>query len=468
MKKYLLILIAALMIPAGSAFAFNQVNARALAMGGAHSTLARGVQTIGWNPAFMAFNDNPAVSVYTPLFNLGMRLSNDFLSLNTVNDYFEQDLYWDAEIKADILSEIEGDSWDFYTDFYLPVLAVSFPTEYVNMAISYDVGVSADWKFSKEFVSMAIDGNGVEHLGERRDFSDTGSRMQAASRIGLTFAKEFHELPDVDWLTQLTAGFTFTYYIGHAFADVVNAEGSMLVDVGVFEGTGQIETVNAGVTGGSRDPYTNEASDTEVDPMAGNGVGLDLGVGAKMLDDKLTVGISIINLINSITWTGAQHRINSYELVEPPSFNGLTTPMDWFEENMTLVDSLVEDGVDYTTEMPSVVHLNAGYELSDDLHVATNARFGLNDTAGGSKKARLGVGLEWHTIKAFPLRVGASFGGRGGLSYGMGFGLHQGFWHTDIGWAWERGFLNSANGLHMAIRTVFFFGGGDKPGVDIR
>jgi hypothetical protein len=49
-------------------------------------------------------------------------------------------------------------------------------------------------------------------------------------------------------------------------------------------------------------------------------------------------------------------------------------------------------------------------------------------------------------------------GGRGGFSYGMGFGTHFGFLRTDIGWSWERGFLNSANGIHMAWNTVWVFG----------
>ena len=461
MKKILPILLVVLLIPAGSVFAFNQVNARALAMGGAQTTLSKGVQTIGWNPAFMAFDDNPAISIYTPLFNFGFRLSNDFVSLNTVNDYFEDGRYLDEAAKDDLLSEIDGSSWDFYTDFYLPVFAISFPTEYINMAISYDVGVSMDWQFSKEFVEIAFKGNSIDNLGQRRDFSDTGSRAQIASRIGLTFAKSFHELPDLDWMNQLTTGFTFNYFIGHGFGDVINAEGYILSDVGVFEGVGIIETVNGGITGTKEDSI-------DFDPFAGNGVGLDLGVGAKLLDNKLTVGISIINLINEIQWRDVQHRIYSYKMSEPPNIDGLNNLPQWFDDNMELVDTLLSETEDFTTEMPQVLHLNGGYELRSDLHLAANARFGLNDAAGGSKQARVGFGAEWHTLKSFPLRAGMSIGGRGGFSYGMGFGLHQGFWHTDIGWAWERGFLNSANGIHLAFRTTFFFGKPEKPGVDIR
>jgi len=430
--------------------AFNQVNARALAMGGAHTTLSRGVEVIGWNPAFMAFDDNPDVSVYTPLLNFGFRLSNDFISMRTVGDYFQDGLYWTDEIKESFLSEIEGDAWDFYTDFYLPLVAFSFPTQFIKMAVSYDLGFSSDWRFSREFVELAIKGNGQEYLGQRRDFSDTSSRYQLSSRLGLTFAKSFNELPDLDWMSQLTAGFTFTYYIGHAFAEVVDAEGSMLMDVGVFEGSGKVESINAGITGAG-------GNKIEADPFAGNGVGLDLGVGARLFDDRLTLGLSVINLIQSMEWTGAQRRINSYELFEAPTFSGLTSPDEWFEKNMTLVDSLVESNTSVRTELPQSVHIDGGYELGEDLHVSASVRYGMNDATGGSSKARFGAGLEWHTLRSFPIRVGASVGGRSALSYGMGFGLYQGFWHTDFGWAWERGFLDSATGLHLAIRTTFFF-----------
>ncbi len=449
-----LLLLALILFPAAGAQAFNQVHANQLAMGGAAATTFRGVQVIGWNPAYLAFRDNPSFSIQLPLLtpNLGMRLSNDFLSLDEVNKYFTSGQFWTEADKQNILNAVAGNAWDFYIDFYLPVFAVSMQSKFAMMALSYDVGISSDWRFSKEFLDVALNGNGIDNLGKLRDFSNTGLRGQAASRIGFTFARAFETaFEDVDWIDEVTFGFTAGYLLGHGYADVIESNMTMLTDVGTFESNGLVKVVNAGITG------TSDSVNTSF--LNGTGVSLDLGVGLKILDGRGTVGISIINLLNKIRYTQSQLRVYSFNTDSPLPLNAsLTNPSSFIENNFTTVDSLSDDYGAVDVHLPTVLHLNGGYLVGGGLTVSGNLRFGLNDAVGGSKTVRAGAGVEYAGIPVFPLRFGASLGGRGGFSYGVGFGLRLGFLRTDVGWAWERGFLNSANGLHMAINTVFFFG----------
>jgi hypothetical protein len=454
------VLLALVMIVATAtdASAFNQVHARQLSMGGAAATTFRGTQVIGWNPGLLALRDNPKFSFSMPLLtpNLGLRLSNDFISLDEINTYFTPDKFLTEQDKDDLLNEMTGESWDFYIDGYVPLFAMSFQTKFAMLALSADMGVSSDWRFSKQFVEMAFKGNGLDYIGQERDFSDTDMRFNSATRIGLTFARGFDKaFRDVEWIDEVTFGFTAGYLFGHGYGDVVDGSMTLFYDVGQFSSSGLMKVVNAGSVG--------NGDSLNVDLFDGNGVGLDMGVAAKILDGRGTVGISIINLLGTIRYSNSQLRYYSFDTDAPLPLDGsLTNPEQFIDKNFEMVDSLTEDYGAVDVELPRVLHLNGGLDIGNSLHVATNLRATLNDAPGGKQSVRFGGGVQYSGVPVLPMRLGASVGGRGGFSYGVGFGLHLGWWHTDIGWAWERGFLNSANGLHMAINSVFFFGSNES------
>jgi hypothetical protein len=449
-----------------SAMAFNPITARSMAMGNTHAVTLRGVETIGINPAFMAFSDNPSFSMYSPLVNLGFNFSNDFFGLDKIDKYFQKNLHLDDALKTEFLSEFDGDEWDIYTDFYIPVFAISFPTRYLSIGLSMDTGISTDTWLSKEFFNFALNGNPIEDFGITHDFGNTGERMQWSSRLGLTIAKRFDDTFDITWLDELTTGFTFTYYIGHAFSETVQATGTFLTNSAanagteehVMEGHGIIEIVNGGIKLGNDTEGDIEFGGGAMSFASGSGVGLDFGLGAKILKGKGIVGLSFINIMNTINWTGAQRRYYSFDIENPPTFSGMNNPEKWVEENFTLVDSLSQDDEDITSHVPSSFNMTGGYFLTEDLLVASDMRFALNDCPGQRKGARFGAGLEYSGLKVLPLRMGFSNGSRSGFTFGMGFGLHTGFWRTDIGWSWERGIASTANGMRFAWNTVWFFG----------
>ncbi len=430
--------------------AYNPIHGRSVALGGAFTATARGVETVGWNPAFLAFSDNPAFSITMPALNLGLRFSNDFLSLEQVNKYFNEGQVWNDSDKAAILAEIEGDEWDMCSDVYLPVFGFSFPAGSVSMALTLEAAMSADIRMSKEFVRLALNGYGIDDFGEQRDFSNTYIRNQGLVRGGLTLAKRFETTP-LDWMDEFTIGATISYYNGLIFGDVTSSEANLLINYGVFEGHGFVEAVNAGVR-------TGDGADVELDYTAGRGYGLDIGIGAKALNERAILGVSLINLFNTITWSDAQRRIYSYDFDQPPGFSGLSQGDKWLEENMSLVDSLAAEE-SYTSHVPSWVELSAGYWLMKRTIITGMVRQGLNDVVGSKKGLRAGMGLEIGWIPLIPIRAGFSFGSRGGYNYGGGFGVHLGDMEFDLGAAWESGFANSASGIFFGLNATIKFGG---------
>lgn len=448
------ILCAAIVFLVGSqAYATNQIQARGLAMGSAHLVGARGVEVVGFNPAFLGFEEAGSFTLQLPALtpNIGFRLSNDFLSLNQINNHFEADKFWDNEEKQEILDAFDGNEWDIYNDFHIPIFGLSFKTKYLSVGINAETFSNMDIKFSKQFIELALMGHGFDQYGKPRDFSDTDLRAQVYTKIGFTFAKQFLELPqEVEWIDEFTAGFTVNYLMGHVYGDLEEASGTFLTDTGVMETGGMVRTVNAGAT--------EEDGEINVDdPMNGSGMSFDLGFGAKMFEEKAIFGVSFINLGNKISWTNAEKRIYSFDARNAPPLENLNHIDEWLEKNLSTVDSLAGEDLDYETHVPSMMNLTAGYRPLKDLLVASNIRVGLNDAPGMSKSIRFGVGAEYEGLKALPLRMGWSVGGRGAFTYGMGFGLRLGFLRTDFGWAWERGMMNSANGLHFAWNTIWVF-----------
>ena len=412
----------------------------------AFSTSARGVEVVGWNPSYLAFRDNPAFSFTTPIGNMNFRLVNDFFSLQLLGDTFEEGKYLNEDDKQEIIDLLEGDDWELYEDFYLPLLGVSFNTDYVSMAITADVGQTMDFYISDEILELAFQGYGFNNQGELKDFTTDGGRAYGGARLGWTVARQFDVAPD-GLINELVAGATFSYNLGFFFFDVLRSEGSYRADDQVLEGYGLIEIVNADTA--------------DLGSIKGNGVGLDLGIGAKMLNNRLTVGLGFINIVNEMTWNEVDRRVYSYQVDNAPPLN-LTDPEEWFDENFTLVDSLVEDNVQYTTNMPSYLNIAVGYRATRSILLSGTWRHGLNETIGNNGKPRIGAGIEFRGIPFLPLRAGVAAGGRGKLALGAGFGLYFGPWRTDIGFAFEEGFMTDTKGMQFGINTTFMFGFPDE------
>lgn len=437
-------------------YALHPVQARDLSMGMASAADAIGVRVVGYNPAFLAFSNQPNVTVSVPALNFGFRFGNNSFSMDDLNTYFADGDTLTATEADELVDLVESDALKLTTDTFVRVLGVSFPAKYLDVALTYDVGVSFDTRLDDDFIDIIFRGNSFDQLGIPRTFDQTKTSMFAASRVGLTFAKSFQYADEFDWMDELTAGATFNYYMGHAFVDIEESDGSFLADYGGTELDAYFEVIGAGM-------LETDSEDTlaafygQDDPMAGSGVGLDLGVGAVLLDGKARVGVSIINLVNTMNWTGGVRHIYALRANSIP-LDGLTGGEDYIDENFTQIDSSVSRNEDLTTELPRQFRLDGAYQVRNDLVVTGGLVIQTNDVIGADGFVRAGVGAEYSPLKVLPLRAGISVGGRSGVSLGGGFGLHFGWWHTDIGFGWEHGVANGAKGLRIGFNNILVFG----------
>ncbi|MCB2211793.1 conjugal transfer protein TraF [bacterium] len=434
----------------GTTYALQPVQARDVSMGMTSAADAVGVRVVGLNPAFLAFKDQPKVTISIPVINFGFRFGNNVYSNKDVFDYFRSDMYWTDEIKQILADKVDQDKLNFTTDWYARFIGFSFPTQYLTMAFTYDMGMSMDADLDDEFTDLALLGNPVSSLGELKEFSETDMSGVWLSRLGFTFAKNFNYAEEVDWLEELTAGVTFNYFLGHAFADVDEFEASFLTDYDGTRSYAYFEVVGAGQLS------ANEKDDFYSDKfIAGNGVGVDLGIGMKLLKGRATAGLSIINLINQMTWDEGKRAVYAMDL-DGLSLSGMNDENYW-EDYFEPVDSLFAETENLKTELPRLIKLNGAYVLNERITLTGGITAQTNDVIGADAFLRAGMGIQHYTLDWFNLRGGASVGGRSGVAFGLGFGLRYGFWQTDVGLGWEHGMFDFAKGMRFGISSIFVF-----------
>ncbi len=439
-----LLIVGVLAPPASS---YEPMNARSVALGGNGAIGALGAEAIGQNPAMMGLSGQPRYSLLVPGLNGGLRLANSELTMQQVAETFNNGHYLTEADKRELYGNLSSERWRWYEAVYLPVLAFTFPTKYLNMGFSVETAASSDWQVQREFAQFALFGHGRDQFGQQREFKDTWMRGQSVSRISLTIAKPFQSVREFELFDELAAGATFGYLIGHGYSSVNYAGASLFTDVDSLSGRGAVETVNIGTTGypGEEEPFA-----------PGSGVSMDLGLSARFLNKRLTVGFTVQNLISELSYTEAHHRVYSYELEQPLAITGLDGGNAWVDSSFTLEDTLAAES-DPITELPRVVRLHAGYYATERLQIVSEVRAGLNSTPGGDEVFRFGLGAEYLFKRWLPLRGGFSVGGRGAFHYGGGFGLRYGPLRFDLAGAYENGFGTGAKGFQAAATTALFF-----------
>ena len=355
----------------------------------------------------------------------------------------------------EILDQISGEALQVREEVYVSAIGVSLPAQYLNLSINYDLISVTDIDIDKDVLRLGLKGNGFGYLGVESDFDDFKMESANIGRLALTGAKRFEDLGVIlhnDWLDELTVGFTFTYFMGFAYMTLEEASGSIYANYGEFEGNGLFET------------YTS---------YSGNGVGLDLGIAAKVLNRRGIVGLSVINLINKINWNDGTRGVYSFdtefhpywtedEILPAPQLAGMEDFDAYFERNFNPVGSTIEDQT-LTSSLPSSLILSGGYWLKKDLLLTGAIREGLNATVGNSFIPSISAGCQYLVHPRVPLRGGLGYNSRGGFTLGFGSGIRLGIFRADIGIGYENGILNYARGFIFAFNTAILL---DKPPED--
>ncbi|MCP4572695.1 MAG: conjugal transfer protein TraF [bacterium] len=388
-------------------------DARSLAMGGACTASARGLDAATANPAFLAHTEGMSIG----LAGGTVDLQNNSFTLARYNELSGKTLTEadKAEIMADI--PVEGFGVDARADFGGVGMTQG------SFAMTTSAVGAGDGRLDKDFFDLVLFGNVP---GETVDFSSTDGEAFGVARASLSYGVPVGEFAG----GELSVGATGSYLYG-------------IYEVHVEEAYGRITTSMTEIEG--------EAFAAAITAEGGAGYGLDLGVGWRSPGGAWSLGLALDNAFATIAWDGNVER-REYR-IDATDLNAQTDDFD-----QVVVDSDTTYAVPgYSTDLPRRVRLGAAWDLPG-LTLAADYVQGLENRAGTSTVPRIDLGAEWRPVGALSPRVGASLGG--GLDPGLaaGLGIKVAFFQLDLA-VMQRGGLGEANGKGLgagaSTRLVF-------------
>ena len=122
------VLVTAILTTQGAqAIGYGDSRPRAMGLAGTYTAMARGVESLYWNPANLALKDGPKVSIPLDL-GLSYVLENNSWSVSTYNDFNGN--FIDEGMKDDMLSDLDKEGLKFNTDLglFVPLVGgAAFP-----------------------------------------------------------------------------------------------------------------------------------------------------------------------------------------------------------------------------------------------------------------------------------------------------------------------------------------------------
>ena len=417
MKTNGLILALALFLTSGEAIAtgYGDTQPRAMGIAGAYGAMARGAESIYWNPANLALKDGPQLSL--PL-DLGafFILENNSVSISDYNKY-NGNFISDGD-KDDIISDIPGGGLKFNTDFgvFFPVLSsgVAFPLPWgLNGAIALNLRGGVEGEVPRDMIDFLLKGNQFardrEAVGKAPgyDIAKWDGQGWALGEFSWAIAKPIMPAALSSYLSEFAVGATFKLILG-GFGEVLRSDGGIQTRV-----SGADISAHAVARGG-----------------AGVGFGLDLGVTGITKDGKTTVGLALMNLLDTMNWNIESRQDSVFvqgSRLRATSFTGKAGLSEIFDnpvdENGDPVFYEEVDISGFSLTVPAMLRLGVTHKLIPKLIISGQYDQAFSSGFGVSSTPRLALGVEYRLVDWFPLSVGLSGGGRAGSSSAIGFGF---------------------------------------------
>ncbi|MEZ4388675.1 MAG: DUF5723 family protein [Candidatus Krumholzibacteriia bacterium] len=387
-------------------------DARAVAMGGAHTAAARGLDAAVWNPAALAFSPGTTLG----LAGVSVDLHNNSFSLGRYNEVSGAELS-EAD-KQRLLADIPDGGFRLDTVARVGALGLQVG----RLALSTGAVAAGRGNLDRDFFDLVLFGN---ELGETVDFSDTWGDGHAVGKAALSWGQPVYE----GVLGRMAVGVTASYLYGIYEMHVEEAYGSVTTAMTEISGTAYASAVTAD---------------------QGSGYGLDLGY-AWQTPGGWTFGLALDNVLGSVTWSGN---------VERHEFRVDAADINVFNDDL---DNAVADSdtsyaaAAYTTSLPRRARLGAAWDRGT-LLVAADWVQGFGDRAGSSTTPQLNLGAEWRPLGFLRPRGGAMLGGAGGVGLAGGLGLDLLWWQIDLAVVHRGGFSSDATrGLGFAVSSQFVF-----------
>jgi len=388
-------------------------NARSVAMGGAYTALARGIEAPSWNPANLGLSSRRMFRLN--FVSLGVGIHNNSFNKKDYDLYNGKSLT--AQDKSDILAAIPAYGLQGDIDTEVQAMGINIG----RFALTSSGMAASRFIVPKDLVELALYGN---ELDRTYDIDATDGEGWAVSSFAVSTAFRL----SVPMFREFSVGVSAKYIKGLAYGKLVEGRSTALTDINGFHTSGSVVIDRA---------------------LGGNGYAFDFGA-AGAINDNWSVSLGFANVLSSVGWSDRTKRYTytfnadslTVELLDGADFDSL------------FVDS--EETVDidpFSTRLPAQLRFGVA-RTSRRLTLAFDYLQGLSTTPGVSTKPKLAFGTEYRLIHFLPLRTGFSVGGRNGFSSSVGFAFDFSAFSWDFALA-SRGGMFNGRGLSFAFDWMF-------------
>ena len=387
-------------------------SARSVAMGGALTALADGVDAAKFNPANLGLSGYQITGL--ELISAGFNISNNSFTLSDYNNYTGATL--STADKDDIMNKIPKEGFNLRASSEITAMSLSLG----KFVFSTSVIGAADINLNRDILELVFYGATFsDSISVDGSYSDGLAYVQA----GLSYGHRIYKAGQ----REFSIGTTVKYIRGFVVQEMVELSGSAVILMTGLEGQGRMVARTA---------------------SGGKGYGLDIGAALK-LNQHYTLGLRIENALSNISWNkNAEEHI--YE------FNLDTLTLSNSGDLIYSTDTTIALA-SFSTRLPAVMNVGIA-NTSGELRWAIDWQQGFHSDPGSSTKPRLSLGFEWLKLGMMPLRFGMSSGGNIGSSFSFGSGIDLSPVYLDFAAVTGTGFsMYSAKGLKLALSTGIRF-----------
>ncbi|MEW6754390.1 MAG: DUF5723 family protein [Candidatus Latescibacterota bacterium] len=408
---------------------------RAVGMAQAYTALARGPESVFWNPANLALSDGRPFSWHVLGGGVSAVVQNNSFSVKTYNDHFTRAnsstsprgsrYYISSQDKEELLADVPEEGLRLDTQVE-PMLALGLPVNGgvafplpggLRSAVALGLTTGVQGQVPRDIVELFLFGNQFadERVAAGRpagyDIADWDGSAWALASFNWAVARAWMPRVLVPYLGEFTVGATLKV-MGGAYGEILESGGEGLV---------------SRISGVTVDAWAVSRS------AGGVGAGLDLGVAGRTRDGKTTLSLGLLNLVDHLSWSIAARQdslfLDAHDLrvvdVMDPDVENVEDVLDNEDvDGDGDVDFRKKIGEEaFSRSLPAVLRLGVARVVQPRLTMAAGYDQAFTSGFGLSTTPRLSTGLEYRLVRWFPLRLGISAGGGRGTSSAVGFAL---------------------------------------------
>ena len=369
------------------------------------------IETTGTDPSF-------SMSLFSLAFGLG--------SGNITPDWINEQLFGgrdlrDQDQKEDFLDGLSED-----VNMQLP-LASSLPI--INLSFGPNViGLGQVRSYTKINLPSGLTQVPFKGLpsGEELNLSDL--KIQHITYLPVSYSRGFVLKPGiVPFGRKSYAGVRASLLVGLAEIHTENISG-------ILQGTGEHTLIDTEIEINSSIPFKADGKFPGL--SLSYGFGIDLGIITE-IDDRLTVGASIDNLLASINWkSGERYTASAAGEITAEDISEADSVSDYLDQ------SEIRESLSYKTSLPMSINLSGTYIAKDWAVLDANLRIDIGDTYWASDSPTISIASEFFPASKVPLYFGMSLGGRSGFVWGTGLSIKMGSVINDMAGGQEGGLFN--------------------------